>query len=234
MPVLKYWDGAEWIHIGAGGAWSSGDLKQTFLATASDGWLLCDGSLVAQATYPDLFDAIGHSGNGGNDPGGGNFRLPDLREKFTMGKGASQGLMESGGSNDAVAVSHAHTQDAHDHSVTVNTLFGSTGTNNGNTGTDGPHDHTVDGDAGTRILITHGAGVDKMNNGGGGTQVPYLVSTIDTSGAHAHSLGNHSHNVQHEHSAFSGSVAATTQSGGVSGTNKNRPAFVVVNYLIKT
>jgi microcystin-dependent protein len=54
-------------------------------ATASPptGWLLCDGSAVSEATYAALFAVIAHSFGG--DPGGGNFYIPDLREKFVYG-----------------------------------------------------------------------------------------------------------------------------------------------------
>lgn len=52
--------------------------------------LLCDGSFVAQATYPDLFAAIGHGWNGGVDPADGTFKLPSLAEKFLRGAKADE------------------------------------------------------------------------------------------------------------------------------------------------
>lgn len=60
-------------------------------ASAPLGWLPCDGSVVAQATYPGLFAAIGATWNTGGE-GGGNFRLPDLRGRTTMGVGQGSGL----------------------------------------------------------------------------------------------------------------------------------------------
>lgn len=57
--------------------------------TAPDGFLMCDGSAVSQATYADLFAVIGFTyGN----PGGGNFNLPDQRGRCSLGAGAGSGL----------------------------------------------------------------------------------------------------------------------------------------------
>ncbi|HET8775622.1 MAG TPA: phage tail protein [Thermoanaerobaculia bacterium] len=51
------------------------------LANLPSNWMNCDGSSVSQATYPDLFTAIGYSW-GGTSP---NFCLPDLRGYFLRG-----------------------------------------------------------------------------------------------------------------------------------------------------
>jgi microcystin-dependent protein len=56
------------------------------------GWLLCDGSAVTSAVYPNLFSAIGTAwGNGGGADGG--FNLPDMRGYFPRGYdlGVTQG-----------------------------------------------------------------------------------------------------------------------------------------------
>ena len=48
-----------------------------------DGYLLCDGSEVAQGIYPDLFDVIGFTYGTGVNPS--TFKLPDLRGRFPLG-----------------------------------------------------------------------------------------------------------------------------------------------------
>lgn len=53
-------------------------------ANAPTGWLLCDGSAVGRADYPDLFSAIGTSYGSGN--GATTFNLPDLRGRVPAGK----------------------------------------------------------------------------------------------------------------------------------------------------
>ncbi len=57
-------------------------------STAPDGWLICDGSLVSPATYPDLHDVIGNT----YGSSGGNFRVPDLGTRVPVGK-YSQGSL---------------------------------------------------------------------------------------------------------------------------------------------
>jgi microcystin-dependent protein len=53
-------------------------------ATAPDGFLLCDGSAVGRATWPDLFAAIGTTYGAGN--GSTTFNLPDLRGRIAAGR----------------------------------------------------------------------------------------------------------------------------------------------------
>lgn len=56
-------------------------------ATAPYGFLLCDGSEVERAKFPDLYDIIGTLYNGTASLVGVNtFRLPDLRGRFALGK----------------------------------------------------------------------------------------------------------------------------------------------------
>lgn len=52
------------------------------------GYLKCDGSLVAKATYPRLFDVIGYSYGGS----GSLFKIPDLRGEFIRGFDDGRGI----------------------------------------------------------------------------------------------------------------------------------------------
>lgn len=47
------------------------------------GWLLCDGSLVDQGNFADLFNAIKYTYGKGSVPS--QFKLPDLRSRIVMG-----------------------------------------------------------------------------------------------------------------------------------------------------
>lgn len=59
--------------------------------SAPFGWLLCDGSIYAQGSFPALFSAIGSNWNIGGE-GAGNFRVPDIRGRSTIGAGTGTGL----------------------------------------------------------------------------------------------------------------------------------------------
>lgn len=84
-------------------------------ASAPTNWLLCDGSFVSQATYAALFAIIGHVYNGGTDPGDGTFKLPDLRQRFPLGKAASGTGSTLGGTGGAI--DHPHSGPSHTHPV---------------------------------------------------------------------------------------------------------------------
>lgn len=69
--------------------------------TAPDGWLLCDGSAVSRSEYPQLFAVIGTAFGAGD--GSTTFNVPNLQQRFPLGKGSSgtgSQLGETGGSID--------------------------------------------------------------------------------------------------------------------------------------
>lgn len=66
----------------------SGTIYDFAGTAAPTGFLMCDASVYAQATYPALFGIIGSTYNTGGE-GGGNFRVPDGRQRFTLGKSVS-------------------------------------------------------------------------------------------------------------------------------------------------
>jgi microcystin-dependent protein len=85
-------------------------------ATAPSGYLLCDGSSYATATYPALFGAIGYSYGGS----GANFNVPDSRGRAHYGKGTHADL-DTLGKSDGLAQSsrtpkHTHSL-THTHSI---------------------------------------------------------------------------------------------------------------------
>jgi microcystin-dependent protein len=82
--------GIEGVNTGIVVPWGS--------AAIPSGFLLCDGQSVSQATYAALFAVIGTTyGN----PGGGNFNVPDLRDKTICGvsAGNSKSLAQTVGAN---------------------------------------------------------------------------------------------------------------------------------------
>ena len=63
---------------------------------APTGYLVCDGTTINRNTYSDLFAIIAE--NYGNGDGSSTFTLPNLQEKFPLGKSSSHGLGTTGGS----------------------------------------------------------------------------------------------------------------------------------------
>ena len=172
------------------------------VATIPTGWQLCNGT------------------NG----------TPDLRDRFVIGAGSSYAVAATGGSKDAVVVSHQHAGTA-----TVNF--------SGTTDAGGVHNHT--GTAITESLVgTHG-GDDRNAQNLSGIVSGYITSdiigaagsgdgsllTIDASHDHTLSVNN---SIAHTHT-FSGSASTpfTTNAFGVSGTNANLPPYYALCYIQK-
>lgn len=80
-------------------------------------WLVCDGSHVSSADYPDLWAVIGttYGGSGATD-----FALPDLGGRAVIGENGSHALASTGGA-EAVTLtgaempSHSHIDTGHTH-----------------------------------------------------------------------------------------------------------------------
>jgi len=66
----------------------AGIILMTGATSAPAGWLFCDGSVVSQTTYANLYAAVGSSFNTGGE-GAGNFRLPDFRRRAPVGAGGT-------------------------------------------------------------------------------------------------------------------------------------------------
>lgn len=93
----------------------TGEIRMWPVATAPDGWLLCQGQVVSRTQYANLFDMIGTTFGAGD--GSTTFALPDMRGRVTVGHDATQTefdvLGERGGSkahtlSTAELPSHTH------------------------------------------------------------------------------------------------------------------------------
>jgi microcystin-dependent protein len=179
-------------------------------STAPEGWLLCDGSSVSAATYPDLFSIIGTT-YGGNSS---NFALPNLTGRLPVGRdvadAAFDALNEKGGEK-----THTLTTaeiPSHNHAVDPPAT---------DSYTSGQHTHTVTTNSNMQLggwseVVQTGRGMvagDAVNWG-------HLAST-----GTAAENGNHSHYVD---------IAAFNSSATGNGTAHNiLPPYIVLNYIIK-
>ena len=86
---------------------TSGSMLMWPTATAPSGYLLCNGQAVSRSTYATLF-AVTSTVYGVGD-GSTTFNVPDLRDRFPIGAGTTYSAGGTGGSADAIVVSHTHT-----------------------------------------------------------------------------------------------------------------------------
>lgn len=85
----------------------SGAMLQWPTATAPTGFLLCTGAAVSRTIYAALFAVIGTTFGAGD--GTTTFNLPDFDNRFPVGAGDLYAVAATGGSKDAVNISHTHT-----------------------------------------------------------------------------------------------------------------------------
>ncbi len=83
-----------------------GTVVSTALTTAPSGWLICDGSAVSRTTYPDLFAGIGTTYGAGDEST--TFNLPDLRQRFPLGKANSGTGATLGSTGGTIDYTHSH------------------------------------------------------------------------------------------------------------------------------
>ena len=89
QPVMLLYDATDGIFImaGGGGGIPVGSMMPYGGSAAPIGWLLCQGQAVSRATYASLFAVLGAAYGAGD--GSTTFNLPDLRQRFPLGKAAS-------------------------------------------------------------------------------------------------------------------------------------------------
>jgi microcystin-dependent protein len=76
-------------------------------ASAPSGYLLCDGTAVSRTTYAALYAVVGTTFGVGD--GSTTFNVPNYQGRSPLGSSGSYALASTGGSADAVVVSHTHT-----------------------------------------------------------------------------------------------------------------------------
>jgi microcystin-dependent protein len=154
-----------------------GEIKMWGTASAPTGYLLCDGSAVSRTTYAALFAVVGTTFGVGD--GSTTFTLPDYRGRTPIGVSGSYALAATGGSADAVVVSHGHgatvTDPGHAHppASPATTFWGNNASaTTGSPGGGGSAASATTGSAVTGVSVAVGvAGV----SGVGANLQPYLA-----------------------------------------------------------
>lgn len=183
-----------------------GVVKHYAGASAPTGWLACTGQAVSRTTYAALFAAIGTTWGAGN--GTTTFNLPPA-DRMLIGAGGLYAVGATGGSRDAIVVSHGHIASTggqsagHFHS--------------GTTSSEGAHTHGI-ADGYIKNVATGGGFAS-----GGGLGVGYETNSA---GSHAHSFTTSGVSNDHTH-------AVTVNETGSSGTNANLPPYAAMLLIIK-
>ncbi len=189
--------------------------------TAPMGWLLCDGSAVSRSLYAELF-AVCQALYGAGD-GSTTFNVPDLRGRMPAGFAASGGHTDVStlGLNEGTAL--ASRRPKHPHTNGLSPSHNLTLPNHGHSVSDPGHIHGVKRNTGSQGAGFHGedSGIDRVNSATTDTGVIESATT-------GMSVGNPTSNP-----AINGSVSLSGTIGAA-GTANDAPAYLVVNYIIKT
>jgi microcystin-dependent protein len=151
----------------SGGGVPAGAIMAFGGTIAPTGFLLCTGALVSRSTYAALFAAIGIAYGAGD--GSTTFGLPDLQQKFPLGKAAAGTGVALGSVGGAIDHTHAiadhlHTVPAHTHPLSGSAAADSVNTfsavGSGTLVSRSTHVHTVTGTATAQTAMnTGGSGV---------------------------------------------------------------------------
>jgi microcystin-dependent protein len=212
-------------------------------ATDPPNWLICDGRAVSRVTYASLFAVIGTAYGAGD--GSTSFNIPDLRQRFILGKAAAGTGATLGSTGGAIDHTHAGGAITGSTAGATATISGSTGSTAPGTDTQGSHNH-----GGSTGSHTHTySGVTGANNqtfsytrNGSLNAAPdeghthNYSGTTDASTASISSDGSHSHTVNsHSHTAGTLSVDSHSHGAGtlaMAATGSANPPYAVLNFVI--
>lgn len=204
--------------------------------SAPSGWLYCRGQLVSTGgANAALYALIGHSYNGGTDPGSSQFRLPDFQKVFPVGVNDTSGSPTgpssaagsgpaSGGSFSDGAWDHVHSNDAASDKLRLPSHYHYAGSlvqadhthGAGSLWTDHWHSITTMSQklywsTDSPVGINRGASTGWSSNAGVTGQANGIGSSVQVQGQ----------------SASAGDLELTGQ------TAASNPPYAVVNYLVK-
>jgi microcystin-dependent protein len=222
--VIRPVTSTPYVTFATAAAVPTGAIVAWLTTTAPTGWLFCNGATYAYNTYPALGELRGGTA-------GGNFTVPDLRDRFMAGNAsvASAWSNNSGtfAPNTALAT-HTHDTDiTHGH---ANTIAYASATQSGT------------------VAIAGGVTSSTATSGS-----PSVAGAGASGSGISYATGGHTHSIAHGHgdtfsASFTGSSHSHTKSGAVtdlgstlvtSDTDSFTPAeatakSALLNFIIKT
>jgi microcystin-dependent protein len=178
-------------------------------------WKLCNGDAISRTTFATLYSLIGTTFGVGD--GTTTFNLPNYKNRMPYGADVVA-IGATGGSANAIVVSHTHTGTTDNQSVNhAHTFSGTTG------GQSNDHQHNLP----TQYSGSLGDFVNLAGYNGTSTSSVSLSSGVTAGHDHTFSGTTANNNANHNH-------AFTTGSAGSSGTNANLPPYLGINFIIKT
>lgn len=178
--------------------------------TAPNGYLMCDGATIEIVRFPELYGVISTLYNTGGEPSG-TFRLPDLQGRVPVGKGTNADVSTLN-ARDSLALASRTPKHTHSHAHTHDLSS---------------HTHQ----SGSIFARWVGGGnIYYTNIVGGSAWGNNLYGGVQTIGAYAGVLSGGI--------STDGNTAGPSNntSGGasVTDTGLSGPAYVTINYLIRT
>ena len=208
-------------------------------------WRFCNGTQLSQTTYSELFALIGSTYNTGGETAG-NFRVPDLGNRFVVGTGPSYGLNATGGA--ATVALEVPELPTHTHSGNINQDGGHTHIISG-----GSHDHTA---AANDVTHKHTINLNYVELGAGALAAAYpgtrrfstnlgpayekntLVTDIvpvplNESTTHNHSISLNSEMILTASPELDHNHIVTIDSAGSNVAHENLPPYRSLYYIIR-
>lgn len=218
------------VQLGLGATPIAGIISMYGGTVLPAGYLWCDGSAYDKAVYPSLFTALGVNRYGVDTAT--QFYLPNLTSHLPRGAATTDGAVTTNNNN-----THGHGANA----TTANAGATNTSTNSGNHGhtnnavnvdpASGGHGHTATTGTPSNVLSRGATGTAANVAAQGHTHdinavTSYGVHTHVTNQGNANGAGDHGHSVN--------AAIITVSTGTVVDNTTYVPAFVEVNYIIKT
>ena len=184
---------------------------------APTGWLLCDGSAISRSGYGALYTVIGTTYGVGD--GSTTFNVPNMKQRFPLGKADSGTGATLGGTGGAI--DHVHTGPSHTHSAGTN-MIAKIGALNS---------------AQTRGLLYQPNGIHTFDPNGGyafyDNLNPSVTDITNPWGFGAGGNGNSDTVTGLGTNAYGAVVAGDTTASGTGNTGTANPPYLVLNFIIK-